>query len=171
MTRSGVDALKQQLWAKAMRRGPGRANEVLIVADGTVWIWNLARDRFPGARQRVDFYHVSQHLWSVAQALYPDELAVARAWGEPMLDKLRADASCEAITELEPLRARGEARPARPSSEKRATCGRIATDWTTGRPARKVNRWAANRWNPPAENTRCASNDPANSEASPATKR
>jgi hypothetical protein len=37
-----------------MRRGLGRANEGLIVADGAVWIWNLAGDRFAGARQRVD---------------------------------------------------------------------------------------------------------------------
>jgi len=37
MTRGGVEALKEQLWAEAMRRGLGRANEVLIVADGAVW--------------------------------------------------------------------------------------------------------------------------------------
>lgn len=108
MTRGGVDALKQQLWAEAMRRGLGRANEVLIVADGAVWIWNLAGDRFPGARQRVDYYHVSQHLWSVAHALHPDDVETARAWVSPMLDKLQADASCEVITELEQLRERVE---------------------------------------------------------------
>jgi hypothetical protein len=109
MTRGGVDALKQQLWAEAQRRGLGRANEVLIVADGAVWIWNLAGDRFPGARQRVDFYHVSQHLWSVAHALHPDDASAARAWVQPMLEKLQIDASCEVITELEQLRARVEA--------------------------------------------------------------
>lgn len=108
MTRGGIEALKQQLWAEAMRRGLGRANEVLIVADGAVWIWNLAGDRFPGARQRVDYYHVSQHLWSVAHALHPDDAAAARAWVEPMLEKLQADASCEVITELEQLRQRVE---------------------------------------------------------------
>jgi hypothetical protein len=108
MTRGGVDALKEQLWAEAMRHGLGRAHEVLIVADGAVWIWNLAGDRFPGARQRVDFYHVSQHLWSVAHTLYPDDGAAARAWVEPLLDKLRADASGEVITELEQLRERLE---------------------------------------------------------------
>jgi hypothetical protein len=108
MTRGGVDALKEQLWAEAMRRGLGRANEVLIVADGAVWIWNLAGDRFPGARQRVDFYHVSQHLWAVAHTLHPQEEAAARAWVEPLLAKLKADASCEVITELEQLQARLE---------------------------------------------------------------
>jgi hypothetical protein len=109
MTRGGVDALKEQLWAEAMRHGLGRANEVLIVADGAVWIWNLAGDRFAGARQRVDFYHVSQHLWGVAHTLHPEEPAKARAWVEPMLEKLKADASCEVIAELEQLRERVEA--------------------------------------------------------------
>jgi hypothetical protein len=108
MTRGGVEALKEQLWAEAMRRGLGRANEVLIVADGAVWIWNLAGDRFPGARQRVDFYHVSQHLWAVAHTLHPEDPAAAHAWVEPLLAKLKADESCEVITELEQLQARLE---------------------------------------------------------------
>jgi hypothetical protein len=108
MTRGGTDALKEQLWAEAMRHGLGRANEVLIVADGAAWIWNLAGDRFAGARQRVDFYHVSQHLWAVAHVLHPDDEAAAQAWVQPMLDKLKADASCEVITDLEQLRERLE---------------------------------------------------------------
>ena len=108
MTRGGVEALKEQFWAEAMRHGLGRANEVLIVADGALWIWNLAGDRFPGARQRVDFYHVSQHLWTVAHTLYPKEECAARAWVEPMLAKLKEDCSCEVITELEQLQERLE---------------------------------------------------------------
>jgi hypothetical protein len=108
MTRGGVDALKEQLWAEAMRRGLGRANEVLIVADGAVWIWNLARDRFPHARQRVDFYHVSQHLWAVAHTLHPDDGDAARAWVGPLLAKLKEDGGCGVITGLEQLQERLE---------------------------------------------------------------
>jgi hypothetical protein len=108
MTRGGIEALREQLWAEASRRGLGRANEVLIVADGAVWIWNLAGDRFPGARQRVDFYHVSEHLWSVARSLHPQDEAAARAWVEPLLTKLKADESCAVITALEQLRPRLE---------------------------------------------------------------
>lgn len=103
MTRAGTDALKEQLWAEAMRHGLSRANQVLIVADGAAWIWNLAGDRFAGARQRVDFYHVSQHLWAVAHAVHPDDEAAAKAWVEPMLEKLKQDASCQVITDLEQL--------------------------------------------------------------------
>lgn len=108
MTRGGIEALRAQLWAEASRRGLGRANEVLIVADGAVWIWNLAADRFPGARQRVDFYHVSEHLWTVARTLHPDDATAARAWVEPLLAKLKADEGCPVITQLEQLRPRLE---------------------------------------------------------------
>lgn len=108
MTRGGIEALKEQLWAEAMRHGLGRANEVLIVADGAIWIWNLAGDRFAGARQRVDFYHVSQHLWAVAHRLHPDDEGAAKAWVQPLLEKLKQDASCEVITELDQLAQRLE---------------------------------------------------------------
>jgi hypothetical protein len=86
----------------------GRANEVVVVADGAVWIWNLAGDRFPGARQRVDFWHVSQHLWAVAHTMHPDDEAAARAWVEPRLGQLKEDSSCAGITELEQLQKRLE---------------------------------------------------------------
>src|SRR6185436_3224058 len=55
-TRQGTDALREQLHAEAMRRGLGQAAGVLVIADGAVWIWRLADDRFPEARQRLDFY-------------------------------------------------------------------------------------------------------------------
>jgi hypothetical protein len=108
MTRGGMDALKEQLWAEAMRHGLGRANEVLVVADGAVWIWNLVEDRFRKARQRVDFYHVSEHLWAVAHTVHPDDPAAARAWVEPWLAKLKEDDSCQVMTELEQLQQRLE---------------------------------------------------------------
>jgi len=108
MTREGIDALREQVWAEAKRRGLDGAVEVLIIADGALWIWNLAEDRFPGARQRVDFYHVSQHLWAVAHALYPQDGKGAGVWIEPMLTKLKQDESCEVIAELEQLRERLE---------------------------------------------------------------
>jgi hypothetical protein len=62
MTRGGIEALKQQLWAEAMRHGLAQAQEVLVIADGAVWIWNLVTDRFAEARQRLDPWHALQHL-------------------------------------------------------------------------------------------------------------
>lgn len=103
MTRSGIDALRQQLWAEAMRHGLGQAEEVLIIADGAVWIWNLAADRFAGARQRLDPWHALQHLWTVAHALHPEDEAAAAAWIKPLKEKLLESHALEIIDELDSL--------------------------------------------------------------------
>ena len=103
MTRGGTDALKQQLWAEAMRQGLGQAQEVLVVADGAVWIWNLVKDRFGQTRQRLDPWHALQHLWSVAQTLYPDNQVAAAAWLKPLKDKLLRSRAIEVIDELDGL--------------------------------------------------------------------
>jgi hypothetical protein len=101
MTRGGIDALKQQLWAEAMRHGLGQAQEVLVIADGAVWIWKLVADRFAGARQRLDPWHALAHLWAVAHALHPEDPAAAAAWITPLKDKLLASQAVEVIAELD----------------------------------------------------------------------
>jgi hypothetical protein len=103
MTRGGTNALKQQLWAEAMRHGLAQAQEVLVVADGAVWIWNLVKDRFGQARQRLDPWHALQHLWSVAHALYPEDETAAAAWIKPLKDKLLRSKAIEVIEELDGL--------------------------------------------------------------------
>ncbi len=101
MTRGGTDALKQQLWAEAMRQGLAQAQDVLVIADAAVWIWNLVGDRFAGARQRLDPWHALQHLWAVAHALHPEDEAAAAAWIKPLKDKLLESQAAEVIDELD----------------------------------------------------------------------
>lgn len=114
MTRGGIDALKQQLWAEAMRHGLGQAKEVLVIADAAVWIWNLVGDRFAGARQRLDPWHALQHLWAVAHALHPEDQTAAAAWIKPLKDKLLENQATEVIDELDSVlkRLRGSRRKA-----------------------------------------------------------
>jgi hypothetical protein len=100
MTRGGIDALRTQLFAECLRQGAGQAAEVLVVADGAMWIWNLVADRFATATQRLDFYHASQHLWAVAHALHPEDARAAHQWIEPLLKKLKAGRSVKVIAEL-----------------------------------------------------------------------
>ncbi len=44
-TRQGIDALREQLHAEALRRGLGQAAGALVIGDGAVWLWRLADDR------------------------------------------------------------------------------------------------------------------------------
>jgi len=100
VTRQGLDELREQLHAEALRRGLGRAKRVLVIADGAVWIWNLVAQRFPEAVQRLDLFHAGQHLWAAAEALHgPGE--AARQWVEPLLEQLQAGRPQRVIQLLE----------------------------------------------------------------------
>jgi transposase len=106
MTREGVGALREQLYAEAQRHGLAQAAKVLVVADGAMWIWNLAGDRFAQAQQRLDYYHASQHLWAVAYALHPEDEAQARIWIQPLLNKLKSGRAPALLKDLRALAGR-----------------------------------------------------------------
>lgn len=112
-TRGGIDALRTQLHAEARRRGLGQAAGALVIADGAVWIWRLADDRFPQARQRLDFYHAVQHLRAVGQALYGEAPAQLEAWLAPLVRQLKNDSAVKVVHQLEALLASLPTGPAR----------------------------------------------------------
>jgi hypothetical protein len=105
-TRQGLEAFTRQLYAEAILRGLLNATEVLIIADGAVWIWNLADDRFKGAKQRVDLFHVKEHLHGLARALYGEDSAQARQWLEPLLRFLdrRKNGALDVVRTLQDVR-------------------------------------------------------------------
>jgi Uncharacterised protein family (UPF0236) len=106
VTRAGVDALIRQLYYEALVCGLGQAKDVLVIADGAVWIWNAVADRFPEARQRLDLYHGDEHLWAVAHELYGHDTPEARAWVDPLLQQLRHDDGPGVIRSLKELQPR-----------------------------------------------------------------
>lgn len=67
------DKFTPALWALAVEHEVPTAKERAIVADGALWIWNVADDITPDATQIVDWFHAVSHLSDVANALYPDE--------------------------------------------------------------------------------------------------
>jgi hypothetical protein len=79
--------LGRRLHWEALRRGLGRAQWILVVADGAPWIWNVAADRWANAVELLDFWHASEHLWELGRALYGE--AGAKKWVENRLHELR----------------------------------------------------------------------------------
>lgn len=104
-TRRGIESLQRQLYAEALQRGLLDAETVLVLADGAVWIWNIANDRFKNANQRVDLHHVQEHLWDLAKTLHGQGTPEARAWVSPYLQWLerRKDGALDVIHSLEEL--------------------------------------------------------------------
>jgi hypothetical protein len=108
VTRQTLESFTQQLYVEALLRGLLNAEKVLIIADGAIWIWNLAADRFKDAKQRVDLYHVKEHLHELARTLYGQGTPEAQHWLQPLLRFLesRKKGALDVLHELEDLRQR-----------------------------------------------------------------
>lgn len=52
---------------EAVRRGAARALRTVFLADGAVWLWEVARVNFPEALQILDFWHASEYLAAMAR--------------------------------------------------------------------------------------------------------
>jgi hypothetical protein len=79
-----VNPFEQALWALAVENDLSYAGLVVVIADGAPWIWRLAADYFPGAKQVIDWFHACQHLGQAAQARYPTDTLVAQRWLEEL---------------------------------------------------------------------------------------
>jgi hypothetical protein len=86
-------ALTEIGWEGSTVRG-GRPvwPDVVVVGDGAPWIWKLAAEHFGRHTEIVDFYHASEHLWSVAKALYEEE-PVASGWAQARIHELHEQGS------------------------------------------------------------------------------
>jgi len=63
----------------ALQRGWEQATRTIFLADGAAWTWEIARTCFPQAVQILDYYHASEHIVALAQAVYTDP-GTARNW-------------------------------------------------------------------------------------------
>jgi hypothetical protein len=72
------DAFKPALWALAVQHDLPTARHQSVVADGALWIWDVAEDVCPDGTQVVDWFHAVEHLSEAAHALYPDKKDVKK---------------------------------------------------------------------------------------------
>jgi len=80
--------------------GP-QAAEVIVLADGAHWIWNLVQELSPHAVQILDFSHAKHYLWEAAKLIYGADSAFVRPWVKEREDLLFADKVEQVITHLQ----------------------------------------------------------------------
>lgn len=92
----------RRLGAEAARRGaldvvtwhpwdgtPADLRSVVVLGDGAKWIWEHVATLFGGERTEiVDWYHASEHMWTVAKALHGEDTPETKAWAKSALDRL-----------------------------------------------------------------------------------
>src|SRR5512136_2358049 len=97
--------LGRRLHWEALRGGLARAKETLVLGDGIGWIWKLKANRWPGARELLDFWHGSQHLWNLGRACNGMDETKAKPWVEGRLHQLRHGKEQKVIGEISTLKA------------------------------------------------------------------
>jgi len=60
------------VWGHGVKKNAQLAKELIFVCDGAEWIWNIIDDHFPSAIQILDWFHASEYLMPVAQAIYSE---------------------------------------------------------------------------------------------------
>jgi len=94
-----------RLYTEVWRRGWTRARKKVVIADGAIWIWNLADQHFPGALQIVDLYHARQHLCDLAVSLFPNHVRDRKRWiarSLGLLDGGKIEALVRLLRQIQP---------------------------------------------------------------------
>jgi hypothetical protein len=79
--------------------GP-QAAEVIVLADGAHWIWNLVDELLPHAVQILDFSHAKHYLWEAAKLIYGADSAFVRPWVKEREELLFANKIEQVIAHL-----------------------------------------------------------------------
>jgi hypothetical protein len=77
--------------AEASRLGLTDAEALSVLGDGAEWVWNLAEQHFPPARQCLDVYHALEHIASAARRVFGEGTAQAQAQAARGGQQLLAD--------------------------------------------------------------------------------
>jgi hypothetical protein len=76
------------MYLTGLQRGADQVPELIFIADGAPWIWNLVEEHFPNAVQIVDWYHATEYIWKVTHAVYGEGSDLAKTWANKRLTEL-----------------------------------------------------------------------------------
>lgn len=102
--RDGPERFGLSLWELAIRCGVRDCPEVLFISDGGIWCQTVAETYFKEARRILDWYHLCEHVWTAARALYPDDEKLASQWAEEGIEHLRDGGGVSLLHRLERCR-------------------------------------------------------------------
>jgi hypothetical protein len=75
------------VWATGFNQKAASAQELIFVADGAEWIWNIVDQHYPQAVQIVDWYHACAYLSPIAKMVFSSPQQ-QKAWVEQVQSDL-----------------------------------------------------------------------------------
>jgi uncharacterized protein UPF0236 len=92
----------RSLFTEVYRHARGeQAAEVIVLADGARWIWNMVEELLPHAVQVLDFSHAKAYLWDAAKIIYGEGSAFVTPWVKERETLLLDDKVQQVITHLQ----------------------------------------------------------------------
>lgn len=92
----------RSIFTEVYRHAHGeRAAEVIVLADGARWIWNMVEDLLPHAVQILDFSHAKHYLWDAAKIIYGEGSAFVTPWVKERESFLLDDKVQQVISHLQ----------------------------------------------------------------------
>jgi hypothetical protein len=92
----------------AVRNGYGRFKETVVVSDGAAWIRTLCDELFPDAVQILDFYHLSENIYSFSKYLHGEDPQKYTPWAEETLSLAKDGNTAALLCRLAPYRGKRE---------------------------------------------------------------
>jgi hypothetical protein len=104
-TMGGIGEFRDKVWATTCSLAGQRRFLPVIVGDGADWITGLKEDIFPDAIRIVDFFHVMERIYDVANLLHGSSSVPGHAWAKAQKERLKASKLDEVLMELEKAKA------------------------------------------------------------------
>ena len=104
-------AFAKQQWAEGCRRGLERAQQIVSVNDGAVWIWLIVQMCWAPCVEILDWWHLVEKLWEVASVWFGQEQAASARWVESQKSQLWNSGARQVIRAIRNLCPRGQPLP------------------------------------------------------------
>lgn len=95
------ETFKKMLFKAAIDNGYGTTKNIVFVADGAKWLWNMCDELFPDAVQILDYYHLSENVYKYANHLFPNDKTKMKNWAKTCLKEIE-EGNVDAIIEQLP---------------------------------------------------------------------
>lgn len=96
-----VAEFKKVLFDSAARAGYGRVKKVVVIGDGAHWIWNMCKELFPDAECILDFYHMTENVYSYAKELFYGNEKKYKKWADTVIYYIKTEQFKKALKKIE----------------------------------------------------------------------
>jgi hypothetical protein len=95
-----AEEFERHLFACAVRNGYGRYKETVFLSDGATWLRNMRETLFPDAQHILDFFHLSENVYTFAKHVFNLDESRYKPWAERICEELKASRYKDVLTEL-----------------------------------------------------------------------